>query len=204
MLTTQEEYLKNLILINDSNKPVIATLVPKNEKIYNIDLNTRTSEAPLSIGVEGDHNADSIYFKVDRFYDAYDLAHSACLIQYENNNLKDSSGYAYLVPFYDLETFKDENKIVFPWIISNSAAMVDGTLTFSFRFFELDGGDFEGNHKYIYSLNTKPATTKVLNGLNIIGKKDDTQIPIDPDKATEIANLIKQLRDEMGVYWIEV
>lgn len=204
MLTTQEEYLKNLILINDSNKPVIATLVPKNEKIYNIDLNTRTSEAPLSIGVEGDHNADSIYFKVDRFYDAYDLANSACLIQYENNSLKNSSGYAYLVPFYDLETFKDENKIVFPWIISNSAAMVDGTLTFSFRFFELDGGDFEGNYKYIYSLNTKPAVTKVLNGLNIIGKKDDTQIPIDPDKATEIANLIKQLRDEMGIYWIEV
>jgi hypothetical protein len=34
MITTFEEYYSHLSLINDTNKPQLAILIPKNEKIY--------------------------------------------------------------------------------------------------------------------------------------------------------------------------
>lgn len=203
MITSREEYLQNLTIINDANKPLIAALIPKSEPIYEIDLNTRTIKAPNFVAVEGDHNAETIYFKVDRYYDSWDLAHSACLIQYQNSGIKESLGSFYLIPYYDLITLKDEGKIILPWMISNSAAAVEGTVTFSFRFFELDLGDEEGNYKYIYCLNTKPASTKILNSINILGKADDSLIDIDPDAVTILNGRIQEIQNQMGVYWIE-
>jgi hypothetical protein len=102
-----------------------------------------------------------------------------------------------------LITLKDEGKIILPWMISNSAAAVEGTVTFSFRFFELDLGDEEGNYKYIYCLNTKPASTKILNSINILGKTDDSLIDIDPDAVTILNGRIQEIQNQMGVYWIE-
>lgn len=203
MITSREEYLQNLTTINDSNSPIIAPLIPKSEPIYEIDLNMRTIKAPSFVAVEGDHNSETLYFKVDRYYDSWDLSRSACLIQYQNSGIKDSPGSFYLVPYYDIITLKDEGKILFPWMISNTAAAAEGILTFSFRFYELDMGDEEGNYKYIYSLNTKPTTTKILNGMNLLGKADDSLIDINPDAVTTLEAQINQIRSNMVLYWVE-
>ena len=74
MKTGSEEYNKYLRTIaNSYNPPDILIRIPADEPIYNIDLNTRIIEAPSELGVESDHEAELIYFSVDRFFDQTDL-----------------------------------------------------------------------------------------------------------------------------------
>ena len=102
MITTPKEYNEKLWQIQSENAPTLAILLPSTEKIYNIDLNKRTIEAPKFLSVSKDHNAETIYFKIDRFFDNVDLSNTVCLIQYKNA-LKEER--VYVVPFYDIETF---------------------------------------------------------------------------------------------------
>ena len=54
------------------------------QPIYNIDLDTRTVDAPDILSVQFDHNAEIVYFRCPRYYDNMDLATTVCLIQYKN------------------------------------------------------------------------------------------------------------------------
>lgn len=102
MITTAEEYLNSLWAINDGNTPSRAVLLPSDEIIYNINLDTRVIETPSVLSVQGDHVAETIYFLVDRMFGDTDLANTTCVIQYINAN--DKEGFQ-IVPFYDVSTF---------------------------------------------------------------------------------------------------
>lgn len=199
MIVPAEEYYQNLIQINDTNKPILANLLPSDEKIYNIDLNTRKVEAPQYLSVKKDHRAETIYFTVDRYYDNMDLSSTVCLIQYVNDGVKKETGiedlgHFYLVPFYDITTFKEEKKILFPWQIGGPATAAAGTVNFSFRFFILNA-----ENQYLYSLNTLEATSKVLYGMDITDKENENLI-IPADTVTEIYNKINELSSN----WLEI
>jgi hypothetical protein len=54
------------------------TILPLDENYFSIDTNTRKIEVPASfskngVGVQGDMGAETIYFKVPRYFDAVDL-----------------------------------------------------------------------------------------------------------------------------------
>ena len=66
MITTPADYLSLLYLIQDQNRQTIAITLPKDEKIYNIDLNSRAVEAPEFLSVEYDHNAETIYYRMQK------------------------------------------------------------------------------------------------------------------------------------------
>ena len=68
MVTTALEYYSKLNLVLNENPPMYARL-PSAENIYNIDLNTRSVEAPDTLSIETDHKSKVIYFAVDRFAD---------------------------------------------------------------------------------------------------------------------------------------
>lgn len=164
MITPIQEYYNNIWRIKSFNPPVIAILLPSDEKIYNIDLNSRTVEAPEFVSVEQDHSAEIIYFKVDRWYDTMDLLNTTCLIQYTNKTTGKSGCYA--VPFYDITTISAlsngaEQKILFPWCIDGLAAEKPGDLEYSIKFFSVRPDGIVD-----YNLNTIPSTTKILKGLN--------------------------------------
>ena len=102
-----------------------------------------------------DHHAETVYFKVDRFFDNMDLTNTVCLIQYINKNAVDSEGNpskgrVYLVPFYDTTHFKDEDKILIPWAINGPATSAAGPIEFSLKFYLLN---YNGS-EYLYNLNT--------------------------------------------------
>lgn len=81
MISTAEEYFANLFKIKGSyNIPSLAVLLPRSENIYNIDLNSRTVEAPEFLSVLDDHASETIYFTVDRFFDNMDMSTTACVI----------------------------------------------------------------------------------------------------------------------------
>ena len=54
--------------------PQITNLLPADEQIFNIDLDTRTVDAPDILSVQFDHNAEIVYFRCPRYYDNMDLA----------------------------------------------------------------------------------------------------------------------------------
>ena len=159
--------------------PRFALLLPSAETIYDVNLNTRVINAPEFLSIETDHFAETIYFKVDRYFDNMDLSQTVCIIQYENNNLLDADGqlaggFIYLVPFYDTKSFEDEDKMLIPWAIGGPATMAAGTVTFAIRFYRLNSDGTE----LIYNLNTMPVQSKVLHGMNVLnGNNENFIIP---------------------------
>lgn len=87
MKTSQKEYNELLYVINDPNNLIdepVYYRIPANEPVYTIDLNTRDVEVPEFLSVMDDHNAEVVWFKVDRFFDDVDLYGATCWIQYIN------------------------------------------------------------------------------------------------------------------------
>lgn len=123
-----------------------------------------------------------------------DLADTTCTIQYINNEVQMS----YLVPFFDIMTYKQEKKILIPWQISDMVTQNSGNVTFSLRFFKLD--DFD---KSIYELNTLPATSKILKGIDFNGEDYDDEYK-DADIITKLQRRIDVLSNQIGIYWNEV
>lgn len=162
MVSTAEEYFANLFKIKGSyNPPSLAVILPRSENIYKIDLNSRTVEAPEYLSVLNDHNSETIYFIMNRFFDSMDMSTTTCVIQYINAL---GEGRLYVVPFYDIETYHATDQMLIPWCIEGEATKAAGEVTYSIRFFQVDA-----TGKYIvYNLNTIPSVSKVLNGINVL------------------------------------
>jgi hypothetical protein len=82
MITVSNDYLELLHKVQDPNRQDTIIQLPPDEPIYEIDLNTRSISAPKILSVEYDHNAETIYFSVDRFYDNVDLSTMFCVVEY--------------------------------------------------------------------------------------------------------------------------
>lgn len=201
MITNPNDYYNAIQQIKDLNKPQYAILLPVDEKIYNIDLDNRSIEAPEFLSLQTDHYAETVYFLVDRYYDNMDLADTICTVQYQNE--KDKDGRIYLVPFFDITTYKKENKILIPWQISGEATRNAGTITFSVRFFKLNDFAEDGKKDYIYSLNTKPAVSKILYGMDI-DPENNENLYIPADIVTQLMNDIERVSRQSDLYWIEI
>lgn len=165
MITTSDQYQEHLALLKNLNAPRYAILNP-NETLYKIDLTTREIEVPEFLGVLEDYRSETIYFEVDRYFDYMDLAQTACVIQYIN-----AAGKAgiYAIPFYDINTLSEQNKIILPWNLSGLVSEAAGTIQFSFFFYSIEQKIEDGEYNYIYNyrLNTKMVKSKILNGLAI-------------------------------------
>lgn len=202
MITTPEEYLKFLYEIQNNNTPIVDILAPSDETIYKVDLNTRKIDAPEFLSVLKDHNAETIHFTVDRYFDNMDLTNTICLIQYINKNAVTaegvkSMGYVYAVPVYDVVTFKDENKILFPWTICGPATAAAGPVEFAIMFYKLDD---EGKY-FEYRLNTTPSTSKVLYGMDVVNPNNENLMIADVT-VLDLYQRIEQVKQQSTLTWI--
>lgn len=204
MITTPRDYYNLYHKIQSENAPELAILLPTDEKIYSIDLNTRLVEAPPFIGVEKDHKAEVIYFKVNRFYDFYDLTQAVCVIQYINAN---QDQRAYVVPFYDTTTLSGnenegkEDMILFPWVIDEEATKAGGDIIFNIKFYKM----VDTGHEYLYNLSTLPVITKVLNGIGIDDKlteEENNYLASEKDKIYQAIQDAKEV-NRTRFFWEE-
>ena len=169
---------------------------------YKIDLTTRTIESPEFLSIEKDHDSEIKYFVVDRYLDHKDLSTTTCIIQYTNAKGED---FVYPVPFMDTYTLKDSHKMILPWNISGSATVAAGEITYSFRFYEFeketdeDGNIVNYKRNLIYNLNTLPAKSKILYGLDFNVDKSD-QLTYDSDAYSQLYNLIMNDTNRT-IYW---
>lgn len=202
MITSVEEYLSRVHLVNSANIPTIALLLPSTETIYEIDLKTRKVNAPEYLSVKSDHFAETIYFKCDRYFDNMDLTETVCIVQYWNKNANDD-GHFYAVPFYDIGHFQkagtakeDRGKILIPWCISGNATRAAGDIEFAFHFYQLSAPGEE----IVYSLNTLPAKSKILYGLGL-GVTEEEQLA--SSDYLDLVSRVNRLEGEYVLYWEE-
>lgn len=204
MITSAQEYYENLYRIQDENPPTFALLLPSTERIYEVDLNSRTIEAPEYLSVETDHKAEAIYFKMPRYFDGVDLTTKTTVIQFENAA---GEGHVYVVPFYDVETADRlgigaeegvKQIILFPWLIDNRVAKQKGTVKFSLRIFELS--EFDSNVNVVYSLSTLASESKILHGIDL---NEDTLYSVVTLTENNYESGSYYIKDDRGNYVID-
>lgn len=212
MISTSQEYLKHLHIIQDENFPqLLATDIPVDEPKLFIDLNTRTVSAPEFLSVEKDHNAETLYFMVDRYFDNVDLSTMSCIVQYRNASVDNKkNGYIYAVPQYYLIAPEGEQKLIFPWVIEGPATAYSGTVTFSVKFYRISGewneNPDESTLAYDYVLNTQSAKSRVLTGMNVLETSQNYKY--DPNVFEDVYQRIDELKqaytDTNLLYWIKL
>lgn len=187
--------LQYLYTIQSQYSPCVAELPGAERNTYQIDLDTRTITPPKSLSVASDHKAEVIYFVLDRFYDYMDLSNTCCMIQYV---APDNLPYVYVVPYYDIYTYRHLNKLIIPWNVDGAATQKKGKLTFSIRFFRIEQ-DEDGAYNLVYNLNTLAAETEVLEGLNV-DPLNKEEVDFGTDAYEIIMHEISRL-SRKGTYW---
>lgn len=216
MLTRESEFLQYNDIYQaiqaEQGSPDYAILVPSDEKVYEINLNTRTIDSPEFVAVSGDHRGETIYFRTARYFDSMDLSQMTCVIQYINAK-KERRVYA--VPFVDIETYKGSDEIVFPWVIDKGVALSAGTVSYSIKFYKIGiegqnkNGD-ENSPTYEYELNTLPATTKILTSLSVTnntiidGALDSEYLIDSADKILAALQSIQQGQTSLEINWLDL
>lgn len=186
-----------LFQVQTQAPPAISNL-PKAGAIYDIDLNTRKITAPNFLSISRDHKSKVVYFRVDRYYDYMDLSETVCLIQYIPPGSKNKVAHTYIVPFFDIISSSDQGKIIFPWVVGGAATQQEGIIQFAIRFYRIEM-DEENKPLLAYNLNTEPATSKILYGL----EADDKAMKLEYDIPTDAyLALIQQLSDQRTAWTI--
>lgn len=194
MITSPNEYWSLLYRIQDKNAPMPVFPIPETERIYNVDLEARTIEAPEFLSVQHDHKAEYIYFRCPRYFDNVDLANMCCVIQYNNGNGDDR---IYAVPFYDTITEKDDNNLLVPWQLDGDVTRYAGTVEFAIRFYQIDAD----NRVFAYCLNTLSVKSKVLYGMDTT---NDEAYDYDLLFVNEILDRLSRVEKSYNLYWLEV
>lgn len=183
-----EEYYANIVEISKlsttRSDPYKYFLMPLDEPLFEIDADKRIINVPAhfaknGVGVYGDHMAEVLYFRVDRYFDYQDLYNVDDIIinwqfrpssMSRNAKLETHTSKA-LAPD---ETY-DPGYVVFGWVIGNYTPEIDeegnesiaymtpgkGVLTFSVSFIKRseDHKDFE------YVLNTQAVSVNIQDSL---------------------------------------
>lgn len=143
-------------------------LMPLDEPLFEIDANKRVINVPSEfikngIGVRGDHMAETLYFKIDRYFDHQDLFNVDEIIINWQFRPANASRNAEIEMHTSLAFAPDEEYIpgyvVFGWVIDNQMTLSKGTLSFSVAFVKKEGD------RYVYALNTTIASVNVNDSL---------------------------------------
>lgn len=164
----------------------IFTILPATEETFNIDANSRKISIPdnfakYGAGVQGDEIAEILYFSIDRYFDAMDLAEMDILIQWKHsadNDLPES-----LSATYKKSLTLQPGKIVFGWPITKEMTERSGNIQFSVRFYRRQ------NNTLIYNFSTLPAQVKIQSGLDF--ELNDESIALAINKNTAIYNNLR-------------
>lgn len=205
----EQDFLSKLYAIQSLNPPSYVQF-PGSKTFYDLNLDSRTINAPDILSVSKDHQAETIYFRVNRFHDYMDLANTTCVIQYIT---PDKKSHIYAVPFYDILTEKINGKMIIPWCVDGNATKYKGIVQFSIRFFiteqeivTIETIDEDGEavqeekikYNLIYNLATTTAQTKVLDGMEVLDLESD--FDISASQYEYLLDLINDIKRD-GVYW---
>lgn len=148
------------------------TMLPLDEEPFFIDANSRVINPSPSfprnvVGVRGDQVAEIIYFKINRYFDATDLAEQDIYIEWEN--AKKEPG---LSKEYVRDITSDPDYIIFGWPLALQITEYAGTVKYAIRFYKLKDLQ-DGTKEIVYSFSTQPSTIVINDTMNF-DIKDNT------------------------------
>lgn len=143
-------------------------MLPLDEPYFTVNANSREITVPAEfkkngISVQGDEIAESLIFKINRFFDYADLDAMVVKIQWQNAKGEEGLSDAYVV-----DDVKDADYLYIMWPITSEITSKAGTIKFSLRFYKLNGGVL------MYSFSTKVAAATINSGQDL--NLQDTQI----------------------------
>lgn len=209
-MSADKDLLFQLYEIQSQNPPSTVRLTDA-DVIYDIDLATRKITAPEFVSVSKDHKSETVYFRVKRYQDYMDLSNTICIVQYVT---PDKKTYFYDVPFYDV--LAERGNIIFPWCVDHTATRIGGEIEFSVRFFlvnkevvsvtdyidveDATENTVEVQYSMAYNLETLPAKTKILNGMEL---SEDISKPFEeiPGVVERILSEVRDVQRYQGVTW---
>lgn len=181
MSTLQEYFFYLERLVNVDEKYAV---LPLDEAHFTIDANTRTISIPTDfrkngIGVQGDDSAETLYFKINRFFDDMDFGRDDAhiLIQWEAGN---KSGVS---PTFRKDITSDPDYVMFGWLLDKDICQT-GSVKFSVRIIVWKD---EQRSDLLYSFNTLTATVGVNNSLEFL----TTELDVDDNISEKIKSRIK-------------
>ena len=167
MTTTQEDYMRRLANIQNMGGVSVLSINTKKEPRFVINADTRAITIPAAfkfLGVKGDHNAETIFFEIDRYFDDHDLSEETCIVQYKMvgpTGVELGEGF---FPVTQIDITTIPGKIIFGWTIRNTVTAEAATVSFSVRFYSIEN---VGNiSTFKYNFNTLEASLPVLDTLN--------------------------------------
>ena len=183
-ISTLPEYFYYLGQLGRINTKYL--VLPLDEPYFNINANTRKIEIPKEfstngISVQGDHGAEIVYFKINRFFDFMDFGSpdANIIIQWETSDKKTGSAIAI---YKDITS--DPDFLIFGWELDKNITKA-GAVKFSIRV--LTWKD-ESKTEYDYSFSTLPATVTILPTLQLEGEF------LTPNEDIE-ANILNRIKD---------
>ena len=152
-------------------------LLPLDEPYFEINANTRSIQPPpnFSVQVAGDESAETIYFRINRYFDMKDLFSQSIIIQWEN--AKGIKGYSTpSVVMIDEEA--EDDFIIFGWTLTSGVgdnggfASAPGYANFSVRFYSFKDSEdtsagSDTKKEIAYSLNTLSSSLQIRPGLQV-------------------------------------
>jgi hypothetical protein len=135
-------------------------MLPLDEAPFEVNANSRQITVPdnfkkYGVSLHGDQIAETLLFRVDRFFDFNDLLTTTIFVQWTRPGSEPESERegASLITLVDYET--EPGKLWLGWPLTSEITQASGPLKFSLRFFKKD----PETKKISYSLNT--LTTQV-------------------------------------------
>ena len=147
---------------------------PEKEPVFSVDLNTRKITVPSefrNLAVQGDHNAEMIWFAFDPFFDGQELEKKAVGLQFTNAISRKGmlgSNYRYMHT-----NANNKKTLLLGWYITKELTEAAGTIEISIRFYDVTDVNMT------YSLGTESVRLNILDGLFITDESEDLIPPAD-------------------------
>ncbi len=184
MITSKsfEERLQTLAELDVAERDII----PGREPSFNVYLNTRKIEVPPSfkqLAVQGEHNAETIWFALDRYFDGVDLRDKTWGVQFVN---ADKEELLVAIDYKQLDKDNDKTLLI-GWDVPFDITKSPGTVLLSLRCFELNDDNTPA-----YDLRTEYVSLTIGKSLNINEFSDNLLNP-PADSLTRLVHKIEEL-----------
>ena len=176
-ITESDKYISNLneyfsVIEDLANEDLKFTMLPLDEEPFFIDANSREIKPSPSfprnvVGVQGDQVAEIIYFKINRYFDATDLAEQDIYIEWENSAKERGLSREYV-----RDITSDPDYIIFGWPLASQITEYAGAVKYAIRFYKLKDLP-DGTKEIVYSFSTQPSTI-IINSTMDFNIMDDS------------------------------
>ena len=160
--TSLEQYFTRIgSLVAHAEHPIKYLMLPLDEPCVEVDANTRNITIPKEfknhvVSVQGDVIAETLFLRIDRYFDAMDFLETEAYIQWET---KGGSQGASKIPYIDYESEHEKGKLILVWPLTGAITAEEGDVKFSLRFLKRKGGEV------VYSWNSSTAVIGIQKAL---------------------------------------